>query len=238
MIGQSWECKQCTHNMFRILFLVNIFQQTRSVNIALSQINVQAASCNQLKVTFKVKNEIDHLTGDFKACGGGTCGSASVGSINKQNTMITIPINISPCKNYSFQITSKLSGGKHDKRDTTSWQAKAFGNCCPELTSKAPTTTTITTILDDENPTSPSSGKSTTPVSEGQTNTATIGIVVGVMLIALIAIALVMIMIKKKGQENTKRGDVIKTEENNLYGIYGDGPLYNVVTDENDYYGS
>ena len=128
--------------MLRLLLLVNIFQHARSVNIALSNINVEAVGCNRLKVTFKVKNEIEWLTGDFKACGGGTCRSVSVGSFDKdKNKMVTIPINLSPCKSYSFQITSKLSGGKHDKRDTTSWQAKAVGNCCPQLTSKAPTTT-------------------------------------------------------------------------------------------------
>ena len=244
MIGQSWECKQCTHNMFRILLLFNIFQHARSVNIVLTQLSVQAVGCHSLKVTFRVGNEIEWLTGDFKACGGGKCKSVSVGRFdNDKNKMVTIPINLSPCKSYSFQVTSKLSGGKHDKKTITSWQAKVFGNCCPELTSNAPTTTTTTTTLttttlEGEDPTSASSGKSTTLFSDSQTNTATIGIVVSVMLIALIAIALVMILIKKKGQENKKRGEVIKTEENNLYGIYGDGPLYNVVTDENDYYGS
>ena len=28
------------------------------------------------------------------------------------------------------------------------------------------------------------------------------------------------------------------TDENPVYGIYDDGPMYNVVTDENDYYSS
>ena len=144
--------------MLRLLLLLNICQQARSVNIVLNQINVQAVDCNRLKVTFRVKNEIDYLTGWFGACGGGKCSWVSVGSFDKdrdQNKMVTIPISVSPCKSYSFQITSTLSGNKGDKKDTTSWQAKAFGNCCPELTSKAPTTTTTTTIPEGEGPTSP-----------------------------------------------------------------------------------
>ena len=30
----------------------------------------------------------------------------------------------------------------------------------------------------------------------------------------------------------------MKTEENTMYGTYEDGPVYNIVTDDNDYYGS
>merc|ERR1712013_347737 len=238
-MGVAGSSARHTVTMLRVLLLLNITQHARSVNIALSQLNVQPVSCNRLKVTFKVKNEIKYLTGEFSACGGGRCGRVSVGSFdrdNDQNKLITIPIYLSPCKSYSrIEIRSRLIGNKGNKKDSISWQAKAFGNCCPELTSNASTTTTTTTTttattLEGEDPTSPSSGNSTTPVSDAQTNTATIGIAVSVMLIALIAFALVMILIKKKGQENKKRGEVIKTEENNLYGIYGDGPLYNVVT--------
>ena len=39
------------------------------------------------------------------------------------------------------KIISELSRHKTTKMDTTRWQAKAFGNCCPELTANAPTTT-------------------------------------------------------------------------------------------------
>ena len=135
--------------MLRLLLLLNIFQQARSVNIALSNINVQPVGCDHLKVTFRVKNEIDHLNGDFKACSGGKCGSASVGNFNHykdQNKPINIPIDLSPCKSYSrIEIRSYFKDNRTPKKDSKSWQAKAFGNCCPELTSKAPTTTTTTT---------------------------------------------------------------------------------------------
>ena len=165
-----------------------------------------------------------------------------MGSFDKgrdQNKLVTIPIYLSPCKSYSrIEISSKFRGNKGERKDYAKWQARAFGNCCRELTSKAPTSTTATT-LQDEDFTSPTTGNNTTPVREGQTNTAVIGIVVGVVLIALIALALVtIILLKRKSEKREKRGDVTKTEENNLYRIYGDGPLYNVVTDENDYYGS
>ena len=223
--------------MFRILLLVNIFQQARSVNIALTHINVRPVGCNSLKVTFRVKNEIDHLTGVFSACGGGKCGSASVGSFD-QNTVITIPLDLSPCKSYSrIKITSELSGDKDDKKDTTSWKAKAFGNCCTELATTAPTTTTKTS-LEGEDSTSPSSGNSTTPVSEAQTNTATIGVVFGVVLVTLIVTAFVTILFKRKRDEKKKQDEEMPVDANPVYGIYDDGALYNVVEDGNDYYES
>ena len=60
-----------------------------------------------------------------------------------------------------------------------------------------------------------------------------------VVLVFLIGAALVVILFKKRKERKEKenRDKVIKTEENALYGIYDDGPVCNVVTDENDYYG-
>ena len=202
---------------------------------------MQAVGCNSLKVTFRVKNEIEWLTGDFKACGGGTCRSVSVGSFDKgrdQNKMVAIPtINLSPCKSYSFQITSKLRGDKGEKRDNANWQAKAFGNCCPELTSKAPAITTTTTHEDDAS-TSPA-GNTTPPVSGSEIGTAAIGIVVGVVLVALIVTALVtIILFKRKRERKKKQEEVMPVDENPVYGIYDDGALYNVVEDGNVYYES
>ena len=47
-----------------------------------------------------------------------------------------------------------------------------------------------------------------------------------------------MVLLQRRRKDKKKRREVVKTEENELYGIYSDGPVYNVVTDENNYYGS
>ena len=202
--------------MLRLLLLLSIFQHARSVNIALYQLNVQAVGCNRLNVTFRVRNEIDFLSGVFFACGGTTCSRRSFDKYRDQNKTITIPINLSPCKSYDrIEITSRFDGNKDDKKDYTRWRATAFGDCCPELTSEAPTTTTTATTttapttLEGEDPISPVSGSKTTSDSKN-TISSSIIIVVGVVLIALIAIVLVTIFVrvKRKSEEKNKRGDV------------------------------
>ena len=41
---------------------------------------------------------------------------------------------------------------------------------------------------------------------------------------------------EEKGQEEKRKG--VRDWTNNIYDIFGDGPLYNVVIDRNDYHGS
>ena len=194
---------------------------------------VEPIDCNQLKVTFRVKNEIEHLNGRFSVYHEGK----RVGSTT-QNTqtlnqykMITVHLDsrfISPCNSYnSLEIRSGFKDNREPRKDHTHWEAKAFDDCCPHLTSMTTTTTTTTT--------------STTTLEEDEDNNKTIvlmSVIIAslVLLIILITSVLVIVLIKKKRNEELRRGEAVKTEQNNLYGIYADGPVYNTVTDQNDYY--
>ena len=44
--------------------------------------------------------------------------------------------------------------------------------------------------------------------------------------------------LRRKSNGKQKRGETMKTDANPVYGIYDNGPMYNVVTDGNDYYAS
>ena len=48
----------------------------------------------------------------------------------------------------------------------------------------------------------------------------------------------ITVLEKTRYEEKRKRSKQMKTEENTMYGTYEDGPVYNIVTDENTYYGS
>ena len=49
---------------------------------------------------------------------------------------------------------------------------------------------------------------------------------------------IVVLIYKRRTGKNKKRGEEMQADENPVYGIYDDGPIYNVVTDENAYYSS
>ena len=224
------------------------FTLANRYSIAVGDIRMEPFDCNRLEITFEVRNEVQHLNGEFKVFHGGQgCGKGALPTplSNPQEVIVVLDSKISPCISYSrFEIRTHFTDGRSPKKDYTGhWQAKAFRNCCPHLTSTTTTTsppTTTATLEENDDPISPT-GNITTPLPEAQIGSAaTAGIIVGlVLLITLETSALgVFLLKKKKKTEKERRGEVIKTEENNLYGTYAEGPVYNVVTDENDYYGS
>ena len=230
--------------MFRILLLFIIFQVIKSdkkaltnrYNIALTHINIVPINCKTLKVSFKAKNEVQHLNGKFSVHHGNKeVGKTKVNLPVKEDQKINIICKLSPCNSYrGIEIRPYQNNGDF-KRADKNWNARAFQNCCP--TTATTTTITATTIL--ENSTSSASGNSTNPVSEAHVGTAaTTGIVVGVVLVALIVTALFTILVKRKRDEKKKRNEEMPVDVNPVYGIYDDGALYNVVEDGNDYYES
>ena len=219
--------------MFKILLLFHIIQHAKSSNITqvitkrnkivMTNAKAEPVDCSNLKVTFNVKNDIDKLTGQFtvyhSVCPSkGRCGYENVGPLDKdkdQGKKITVQLDsgISPRKSYSgIEIRAYEKDGKIRHR-SINWEAGTFGEWCQQLI-----TTATTTIPENTNFTT-QIGISITPPP-----TATAIIVSVVVLIIFIAIALAIILIKKKKEENKAqiRGEVMKTEENALYGIYSE----------------
>ena len=229
--------------MFLVLMLLNVFQQAESDNTTLAnaianRLNIVVFSptlepttgCDRLKIGFQVKNDIEHLSGQFSVSHRGKeCGSVIKGPTLSQNQKITVPCSLSPCNSYEdIEIKAHFKDDREPMKIRTQWGAKSFGNCCPHL---ATTTPPPTTTPEDENPNP--AGTITASMS------LTTGIIVALVLVmVLTVIVVVALLLKKKRDEKLERGNVMKTEENNLYGIYAEGPVYNVVSDENDYYGS
>ena len=127
----------------------------------------------------------------------------------------------------SFRVNGSIEILNGPLKFYTDWEAS-----CPQLTTTTTpltTTTTMTTI------TANSTVKNTTPDS----SSATYGIIVGaVLIILLLAVIIVILFKKKKRNGKQKRGETVKIDANPVYGNYDNGPIYNVVTDGNDYYAS
>ena len=228
--------------MFKILLLFHIIQHARSSDITqvitkrnkivMTNAKAEPVDCNNLKVTFNVKNDIDKLTGQFtvhhSVCPSkGRCGYENISFLDKdkdQGKKITVQLDssVSPSKSYSgIEIRAYEKDGKIRHR-SINWEAGTFGEWCQQLI------TTATTTIPENTEFTTQIGISITPPPS-----ATAIIVSVVVLILFIAIALAIILFKKKKKEENKaqiRGEVIKTEENALYGIYGEENNENVNT--------
>ena len=97
-------------------------------------------------------------------------------------------------------------------------------------------TTTTTTSKHINESTSASNNSSSSPVSHIG-NAEITGIVSGVLIILPLTI-LAVLLFKRRRDRAIKRAEDMPVDLNPVYGIYDDGPVYNVVTDENDYYDS
>ena len=138
-----------SNNMLKILFLLNVFHQAISYNINLYGMKIQAAGQNNLKISFHIRKEIDHLTGEFSAhhkdCPNGQCGSITTGKPSKENDQgkkFTIPLHhsLSRCKSYDrVEVRAAIWHGGQNKH-SANWKAS-----CPHLTTTSRTTATTTT---------------------------------------------------------------------------------------------
>ena len=221
-------------------------------NIVVGERNVEPVDCNRLKVTFNVRNQVEHLNGEFKIFHQGQgCGKVALPTPlkNPQPVIISLHSRLSPCNNYDgFEIRTHFKDSRTPKKDNTGpWKAKAFGNCCPHLSTTTTATTTSTTIISitttavtiTSNENSSAAESSQAPVPKAQIGkAATAGIVVGVVLPILVVAALVTILVKRKRDEKKRRHEEMPVDVNPVYGIYDDGALYNMVEDGNDYYES
>ena len=140
-------CNRC--NMYRILILFLVFGNVISYNIDLYEMKIQAVGHNNLKISFRIRHMIDHLTGHFSAhhrdCPNGQCGSINTGPISKndQGKQIAIQLrfHLSPCKSYDrIEVRAPLTTGAQVK-NYANWKAIS----CPHLTTTTTTTTTTST---------------------------------------------------------------------------------------------
>ena len=138
------------NNMLEILILLNVFHQAISHNINLYEMKISAVSHNNLRISFRVRKDIQHLTGHFSAhhrdCPSSQCGFINTGKLSKENDQgkqITIPLHpsLSPCKSYDrIEVRAPLTIGAQDK-NYANWKAVS----CPHLTTTTTTTTTTST---------------------------------------------------------------------------------------------
>ena len=224
--------------MLKILFLLNVFHQAISYNINLYGMKIQAAGQNNLKISFHIRKEIDHLTGEFSAhhkdCPNGQCGSITTGKPSKENDQgkkFTIPLHhsLSRCKSYDrVEVRAAIWHGGQNKH-SANWKAS-----CPHLTTTTKTTTkgtTTQTTKTAKTTTTPASGPALSVV-----NIATVSIIVVLVIISSVIIVLAVTLLRRRRNRKQERAEEMPVDENPIYGIYEEEPVYNVVTDENAYY--
>ena len=234
----------CT--MFKIILLVDIIQQIKSYDINLYNVNMQANGPSNIRVSFRIRKEIEHLTGEFslrhKTCHTGICTTYTYNQHSDfpfdekkdQDKEISFDSSgLSPCKSYfGIKLRAEARNGVHDEVDTK-WTAKWNPSICPDLTTTITTPPPTTTMTVESTSASPNSTSS----PDSQFGSAAItGIVAGVLIsLALLALTIFAVLLIKRGRN---REEEMPADLNPDYGIYDDGPDYNVVTDENDYYDS
>ena len=230
------------YNLFSLFLLSNVQYIASEDNIDLYDMNIQQVEgTNHLEISFRVNGSIEDLNGHFsvvhKDCPAWSCGSETVG-IKGEGQKVTIELlTLSPCKSYSGIVVNAfrpLTGGP--LKVDTNWEAS-----CSHLTT---TSTPITTLKPPPPPLTTTTTSTTTANSTDKNNasdasSATYGIIVGAVLIIFVLTAIIVILFKKKKRNGKqKRGETVKIDANPVYGNYDNGPIYNVVTDGNDYYAS
>ena len=234
--------------MIEIILLLNIIQHIKSYNINLYDVNLRPHGPSNIYISFRIRNEIEHLTGEFtlrhKTCHGGVCSTLSIpgefpfDKKQDQGKELNFMSSFSPCKIYSeIKIRAETRNGGQNEA-TTQWTPVWNPSICPHLT----TTATITSPPPPSSTTmmveSTSASTNSTSSPDFQFGSAAItGIVAGV-LISMVLIILAVLLFKRRRNREDKRGEEMPADLNPVYGIYDDGPDYNVVTDENDYYDS
>ena len=258
MIVDNTVVNYIQRNMYRIVILFLIFDTAASGNIShldggiqhrhnidLYETKLQAVGFNHLKIVFRVKKEIEHLNGHFsvhhKDCPSSNCGSTKMKTPLSQGQMITIQLaSLTPCKSYpvGFETRAdKNNGGvKSDKYSQLSWKAIS----CPHLsTTTTPTTTATTTITSPAELETTTNGNSSTTENGADSSVVIAGAVSSIIIILGITAAVIVLALlfkRKRSGEQKRREEDMPVDENPVYGIYDDGPVYNVVTDENAYY--
>ena len=229
--------------MLKIFLLFNIIQHIKSYNINLYDVKLQALGPSNIQVSFRIKKEIQHLTGEFSVshytCRG-ICGTLKYGHEfpfkheRDQGKTFSITARLSPCKSYTgIKIRAEARNNVFNEV-TTMWTPVWNPKICPHLKTTISIITTPTTMTIES---TPSSTNSTLPPDSQSGSAAVIGIVAGV-LISLVLIVLAILLFKRRRNREDKKGEEMPADLNPVYGIYDDGPDYNVVTDENDYYDS
>ena len=98
--------------MLRILLLLCIIRDIKSYNIELYDVKLQAHGPSNIKVSLRIRKEIEHLNGYFSVrhntCSGrGNCATAKYGNdfpfdkTQDQGKKITLITRLSPCEAYS-----------------------------------------------------------------------------------------------------------------------------------------
>ena len=198
---------------------------------------IESINNENLTVSIKiVGSDIDQFNGHFsvahKECPNKQCGSTTKDLPLAQRQRITIETNLSPCRNYS---RIEIRADKWQAGAYRFWEQSWTAIDCPH-----PTTTENVTV--PETRSSSTFQNNTLAASDLKQffteNSFQNSIILCLCLSALISTSFIAVLCKKKINERKRQEEATTTDECPVYGLYDDGPVYNVVVDENEYYSS
>ena len=231
------------------------FQPTNSAELWMYELTMQALDSNSLIIDFHIQGALYLLNGLFTAhhqeCHPHECGSTHYQTQLFHEQKISIRANLSPCnKHFGIEVRSHTAGGwyYYEKLDWihTGRIFQQLAHILPYFFFPdfsfcvKPTTATVTTPTTTSTPNSTTNASFITTATFFTEHNYQNSIILGAsLLVVIISVPVIMFLIcKRRRRETQKRNEEMDIDENHVYGIYDDGPMYNVVTDENDYYSS
>ena len=140
--------------------------------------------------------------------------------------------NLLSCRNYS-RIEIRVH--KWHQAGAFVWDKDWTAIDCPHPTTTSPSTKTIPETGSSstfQNDTLAASDLKQFFTEKGYKNSIIL------CLSGLISTSFIAVLCKKKINERKRQEEATTTDECPVYGLYDDGPVYNVVVDENEYYSS
>ena len=220
--------------MYLFFFLLSVLLPVKAKTEIYDVKMTATANLGGLEISFRLNGDTTQLNGDFKVehedCGGSRYCSRKLDFTSiGEGSPIRIQTVLDPCSSHTG-IKIKAGKFKVDGGGVISWTRNWDAVDCKDNDTKI-----LPEVVGGSS--QHNNNNTTCFFTENHFQNS---IVLGVVLLLIIAIAATLAVsimsCKKRAKEN--REDVMKMEENQVYGTYEDGPMYNVVTDENAYYGS
>ena len=212
--------------MYLLFFLLPALVSVKA-NTEIYDVKMTAMNLSGLEISFRLRGDTsDQLTGLFEVehdnCGVSKyCGKTNDYLSIQFRDLINIPTVLDPCSNHTG-IKIKASKFEQDGGGVVVWKRNWVAIDC-----------------NNTSDTHKEKAK-----AEGETNVFTEknSFILTIAVLAIIALAVtvsvIVIMCKKQNKAKRKRSEQMKTDQNPVYGTYEEGPVYNIVTDQNAYYSS
>ena len=225
---KMWWC-----TMYSLLLLLPALFPVKA-SVSVYDEKMTAVNFKGIRFSFRLRGDTtSKLNGQFKVehddCENKVCGKTTDFQGGSFHYPIYIHTVLNPCKNHT-EIQIKAVKYELDGGGAMVWRRNWVAVNCSKSSE------TITTEA-NEMTNQPANNTANFFTVKSFQNSIILSVALFVIISSAATIS-VCIICKKKSEEKRKRNETMETVENPMYGTYEDGPLYNIVTDENAYYSS